>query len=165
MSNPVHPGREAFLRFLIERRDDRGVMADLRCSLIGARETRAWPHLALFCDLTNPQSRTVFSAVAAAGSITPAAMVDSGDDIGTTMRKIAIEHQGEKGLNSFRLRFQRLLSCDTREELVEQLHSIFQAAKARGLTINTAKLFDDLWFWGEKVKIRWAQAFWGGEKP
>lgn len=163
MSKPVHSGWVAFLQFLRDKREDRGIMADLRCALIQARESHAWPHLAKFCDLTKPQEKLAFSGAAVAFALDPG-NEEKNNDIGTVMRRIATADNRADGLNTFRMRFQRLLACDSREELTEQLHGIFQAAKQKGIGIDPDKLFYDIWYWGNDVKLRWAQSFWGGTK-
>jgi CRISPR type I-E-associated protein CasB/Cse2 len=81
--------------------------------------------------------------------------------MGTVLRKIACENNGQKGLETFNLRFQRILACSGREELADQLHGIFRAAKQRGIAVNHNSLFDDLWYWNDRVKLEWAQSFWG----
>ena len=44
---------------------------------------------------------------------------------------------------------------------------IVDAAKAKGIPVNYQTLVEDLCWWGERVRIRWAQAFWGAgaEEP
>jgi CRISPR system Cascade subunit CasB len=75
-------------------------------------------------------------------------------NLGATCRRLAAEK------NSFDARFQRLLSCD-RDEICERLRPVVLTAKAQGIPINYEELFADLCYWGENVKARWAQKYWG----
>ena len=71
------------------------------------------------------------------------------------------------GIAAFDSRFRRLLSCDHRDEICERLRPVVFAAKAKGVPVNYEELFVDLWYWGDKVKTRWAREYWGapeGEK-
>ena len=155
------------LEFLERNRENPGVMADLRCALIPALEYRSWQYLARFGLLEDDRERTVAATVCAAFGIQP----EPGgafDNLGDVMHRIACGDNDRDGLSSFELRFQRLLACDNVGELALQLHRIFQAAKARGIPINHKNLWYDLWYWGDRVKRRWAahyQPFAGkGEK-
>lgn len=152
-----------FLEFLMRHRDDTGVMADLRCALIPAREYRAWPYIARFCNLENDRERIIAATVGAAFALQP----ECGgklDNMGDVMGKVACGDNGIDGLSSYMSRFRRLLNCDNVEELSPQLHTIFKAAQARDIPINHENLWNDLFYWGERVKRRWAAHYWPHEE-
>lgn len=149
-----------FLEFLERSRENTGVMADLRCALIPSREYRVWQYIARYCDLENDRMRTIAAIVAAAFGIQPdRGNEELAENIGNVMRRIANGENGNDGLSSYALRFQRLLACDTVEELAQQLHGVFKAAKSRGVPINHRVLWEDLHYWGDRVKRRWASHY------
>jgi CRISPR type I-E-associated protein CasB/Cse2 len=137
------------LVYLRQLQQDRGAMADLRCALNPARRARAWPLLARVGGVDQPIHETVAGLFA----YHPQDDRNAGN-IGTTCRRLAAEN------NSFDSRFRRLLLCD-REALRERLRPVIFAAKAKGITVNYEELFTDWWYWGEKVKARWAREYWG----
>ncbi len=147
-----------FLEFLERNRENPGVMADLRCALIPAREYRSWQYIARFCDLENERERTIAATVSAAFGIQPERGGEY-ENVGDVMRRIACGDNGADGLSSFELRFERLLACDSVGELAPQLHGIFKAAKARAIPINHENLWNDLFFWGDRVKRSWASHY------
>jgi CRISPR type I-E-associated protein CasB/Cse2 len=127
---------------------DRGAMSSLRSALIPARRHRAWPLLARVAGIDDP----VIEAVAGCYAYHP--LETHVGDFGDTCRKLADTH------TSFDARFRRLLACD-RDELCERLRPVILAAKAKGIPINYETLVADLIWWGERVRVRWAQSFWG----
>src|SRR5262249_30561716 len=137
------------LTYLRQLRNDRGAMADLRCALNPARRARAWPLLARVGGIDRP----LYETLAGLFAYHPDDDTNAGN-IGTTCRRLVGEN------NSFDGRFRRLLSCD-RDELGNRLRPIILAAKAKGISINYEELFTDWWYWGDRVKARWAREYWG----
>ena len=154
---------ERFLDFLRGQAGDRGVMADLRHGFSSATEYRAWPHLARWCDLTDDRKRKITVTVAA-GFAVHGSSASSGN-LGHVLRRIAISGQQsvDEGLKTFDARFRRLLTCARAEEVCEHLPGILRAAERKDVPVCFAGLYEDLLYWGERVKLRWAQAYWGGE--
>lgn len=150
MSNQPDPKETAakVLAYLRQLRNDRGAMADLRCALNPTRRARAWPLLARVGGI----DRTIYETVAGLFAYHPDETHTG--NVGTTCRRLAGEN------NSFDGRFRRLLSCD-REELGERLRPVILAAKAKGIPVNYEELFTDWWYWGDRVKARWAREYWG----
>lgn len=155
-----------FLEFLKRNRDNAGVMADLRCALIPTREHRVWPHIGPYFRIDNDRERTAAATTAAAFGTQPEAG-GQWDNMGDVMRQIAFGNDGKEGLTTFGARFQRLIACDSTEELSAQLHGIFKAAQQNGIPINHRNLFKDVLFWGDAVKRRWAGHFYaaGVQEP
>ncbi len=148
MKTTTPPERAAaVLAWLRSLKNDRGAMASLRCALVPARRHRAWPLLARIGGIDDPVAKTVAALYAYHPDET------STGNLGDTCRQLAGTH------NSFDGRFRRLLMCD-RDELCERLRPIVLAAKAKGFPVNYQTLIEDLCWWGERVRIRWAQAFW-----
>ena len=139
----------AVLALLRSLKNDRGAMANLRCALVPARRHRAWPLLARVGGIDDPIAETVAALYAYHPEETTAG------NLGDTCRQLAGTH------TSFDGRFRRLLACD-RDELCERLRPVVLAAKAKGIRVNYQTLVEDLCWWGDRVRVRWAQAFWGG---
>jgi CRISPR system Cascade subunit CasB len=146
--NPKQTATEV-LTYLRQLRNNRGAMADLRCALNPARRARAWPLLARVGGIDRP----IYENVAGLFAYHPDDDRKAGS-IGTTCRRLAAEN------TSFDGRFRRLLSCD-REELGERLRPVILAAKTKGIPVNYEELFTDWWYWGDRVKARWARDYWG----
>jgi CRISPR system Cascade subunit CasB len=149
---------DRLMAFLHRNKEDRGVMADLRCGFSPAKEHRAWPHIAQLCRLELPWSRIPVQTVCAAFA-THSDNAKTGN-MGTAMQKIA--GKNKDGLASFEKRFQRLLSCDTKEELCDHLPAVVRMAKAKGIPVNYRQMYCDICWWEvSDIKVRWASSFWG----
>jgi len=150
----------AFVKYLSDHSEDRGMMADLRRGFSESQAHRAWPYLASWCDLTHSRERAVFQTVAAAFAHHP--VVAGEGDLGSVLRRIAMgDKRGQEGLATFDGHFRRLLVCDSVEELCDHLRGPLRAAAAKGIPVNYEQMFNDLWYWGEKVRLRWAASYWG----
>lgn len=57
-------------------------------------------------------------------------------------------------------RFRRLLACNTQEEICRHIPHAVRLAKAREAPVDYRRLFVDLWWWGDRVKIEWTKAYW-----
>lgn len=166
MTQDNQPAIQRFIRWGQSRLDarDRGVMADLRRGFSPGTENRCWPYIAKFCNIENERERRIWQCVAA-GFATHEGTAEKGN-IGTTLRTLALDGSAgeiEDALSSFDARFRRLLSCSSAIEVCDRLPGILRAAKNKGIPVNYERLFHDLLYWGngEKVKVRWASAYWG----
>ena len=150
----------AFVADLQTRREDRGLIANLRRGFSDATADRAWPYLARWCNLENCRERTIFQTVAASFAFNPESV--SKGNMGTTMHRLATgDGRGLDGLKTFETRFRRFLSCDTVFEVCDRLPTVIRTTQAKGVAINHEELFKDLHYWGDRVKVRWANAYWG----
>lgn len=158
-------GIQQFLHHLESQVNDRGVMADLRHGLSRATEYRAWPHIASWgCRLDDDRERRIWLTVAAGFAIHQRT-VDTGN-MGTVLRAIATgDGRGEKGLETFDARFRRLLACSSAGEACDQLVGVLRTAEGKNVPVNFARLFTDLRYWGDKVKVRWAAEYWKSAPP
>lgn len=151
------------IKFLYSQKEKKGVMADLRRGFNEDTQNRTWPHIAQFCDLRNKRERKIVQVIAA-GFATCKESTKKGN-MGTTMRKIAMgDGKGKDGLASYEARFRRLLSAASGEELCAFLPGIIKTANVKGAGINFYKLYQDLWYWSENIKISWATEYWGKPK-
>lgn len=152
MSNDTFDPQKAatkLLAYLRGLKNDRGAMANLRSALKPAQRHRAWPLLAPVGGI----GRSIYETLA--GLYAHHSDETRTGNLGTTCRQLSGKH------NSFDGRFRRLLTCN-REEICERLAPVILAAKAKGEPINYEQLFADLYLWSDKVKERWARAYWVG---
>lgn len=162
MDEKVKGRAENFLAELEKHKEDRGMMADLRRGFSETTENRAWPYVARWCDLTNDRQRIIYQTVAAAYAYHP--VVSEKGNMGHVFHDLAGgEGRGEEGLRTFDGRFRRFLACDSVQEVCQHLPGVIRAVAQKKIPVNYSRLFNDLWYWGERVKVNWAGAYWGGE--
>jgi CRISPR type I-E-associated protein CasB/Cse2 len=150
-----------FLEYLQKHFDDRGMMADLRRGFSRTTEYRAWPYIAMWCDLTNERSRRVLLTVAAGFALHKRNA--EGGNLGTSLRMLATgDGRGLEGLATFDARFRRFLSCSRGTEVCDHLPGVLRAAERKGVPVDFAQLYRDLTYWGDRVKVEWAKEYWGG---
>jgi CRISPR type I-E-associated protein CasB/Cse2 len=150
MNNTSPPERAAAVMALLRSmQNDRGAMSNLRCALAPSRRHRAWPLLARIGGIDDPVVQTI------AGCYAHHPAEAHAGNFGDTCRTLAGAH------TSFDARFRRLLACD-RSELCERVRPVILAAKAKEVPVNYEALGADLLWWGDRVRTRWAQAYWGG---
>ena len=81
--------------------------------------------------------------------------------MGTTLREIATgSGRGVEGLRTFDARFRRLLACSNAIEVCDHLTGVLRAAERQGVGINFIQLFDDLSYWSDRIKVKWAREYW-----
>ena len=150
------------LEQLRRRRDDRGMMADLRCTLVESKKHRAWPVLhRLGVALTNREA-----AIVAALYATHPEETREGN-LGATCRAIERSVGDNRGddsrLTSTERRFLHLLAAEKGDELHERVTRMVLMARSHGVPVNYEQLETDLKFWkdrGDRVRTGWADSFW-----
>jgi len=164
----------ALLEYLIKRKDDRSLMAMLRCVLVESKRPRAWPILGQFGAIGNTHDAYTLQFIGGLFATHPE-YSDSAGNIGNTCllhcRHGKKPDEGEKPDKDEKpgpmaKRLQWLLASE-REEIGERVLRIVQMAKSKGYPINYAQLEKDFKYWGDGVKTEWAAAFWapGAPKP
>ena len=144
---------------------DRGTLANLRRGFSKGTENRCWPYIARYCDLEKNRERQIWQTIAA-GFATHEGTITTGN-LGTTLRHLALEGSTglpEDALKSFDARFRRILTCSKAEEVCRHLPGIIRAAKNKNIYVNYECLFNDLRYWREDIKLKWAAAYWGEKK-
>lgn len=150
------------LEQLRRHKEDRGMMADLRCTLVESKKHRAWPALhRLGVAVTD----RVAAIVAALYATHPEEMQEG--NFGATC-KVVQSCRGEKHAEDSKVtpterRFLHLLAAEKGDELHERVTRIVLMAKSQGVPVNYEQLEIDLWRWGERTKTKWAAAFWTPE--
>lgn len=149
----------SLLERLVKFKENRGMMANLRCILIASKKHRAWPVLhRLGVKVDDDISAFV------AGLYATHPDICTNRNFGTSCK--AIEKQrgdklGDEGkLTPTERRFQHLLSAEPGEELRQRVLRMILLAKAQRVPVNYEKLLLDLRYWNERTKTDWATAYW-----
>ncbi|MGR3174806.1 MAG: type I-E CRISPR-associated protein Cse2/CasB [Candidatus Scalindua sp.] len=166
MSVNITEKAKRLIKSLEKRKEDRGVMADLKRGFSETTEDRSWPYISQWgCNIVKNNERLVYQTVSAAYAYSKG---NTGEgNMGTVCRNLAMgSSQGKKGLASFEARFRRLLTCSSVNELSGHLVGIIRAAAAKNIAINFEQLFSDLWWWSysDKSKLQWASEYWKTEE-
>lgn len=153
----------SLLERLRKNKDDRGMMANLRCILVESKKHRAWPVL-------NRVGVAIDNDVAAFVSglfaTYPDGDSDSSRNFGVTCKAIERTRNEttssvdkDKKLTPTERRFQHLLAAD-RDEIQDRVTRMVLLAKSQGVAVNYGKLLHDLKQWGDRTRTEWAAAFW-----
>lgn len=151
------------MSWMLERlrkfKDDRGMMADLRCILVESKKHRGWPALS---RLRIPIDDPVLPFVAGLFATHPE-IIESGN-FGSTCKEVERkrgEIPSEDGkLTPTERRFQHLLASE-RDEVKDRVQRMVLMARSQGIPVNYERLAHDLQYWNERTKTDWASAFWG----
>jgi len=151
------------MSWLLERlhkyKDNRGMMANLRCVLVDNKKHRAWPAL-------NRLGIEIDKEVPAyvAGLYATHPEETSSGNFGSTCKMIESRRGDKRGddskLTPTERRFQQLLTAERGVELFGRVLRMVLMAKAQGVPVNYEQLETDLKFWTERTKTEWATAFW-----
>ena len=148
------------LRSITRRPDgktDRGTLANLRRALSTTTRHYAWPVLAsIGLEIVDEDAVLVAALYAEHPRHT-----DAKENLGNTWRQVYHKRKpgGGDQKDSYQTRFRRLISCD-RNELPDQLVAVVRLADdGEGVAINYNLLYQDLRFWGDAAKLRWAKQF------
>lgn len=144
----------------IKAKDDRGMMANLRCALVNGKKQRAWPALHRIQVQIEDEVKSLV-----AGLYATHPEEASHGNFGTTCKQLdAKPDSGAKDegkVSPIERRFQHLLAAEAGEELFSRVVRLALMAKAKGVPVNYEQLIEDLeprrW---ESVRRKWASAFW-----
>jgi CRISPR system Cascade subunit CasB len=146
-----------FLERLRKYKDDRGMMADLRCVLVDSKRHRAWPAL---YRLGIPIDDEVRSFVAGLFATHPEETTEG--NFGKTCKRIE-QKRDQKAtddkLTPTERRFQQLLAAE-KHEVQDRVRRMVLMAKSHDVPVNYEQLATDLKFWNERTKRAWASSFW-----
>ena len=78
--------------------------------------------------------------------------------------QMVIPVQGTNRPTISQIRFRRLLKCETREELHDQLLRVIKIFDNKSSVINIPDLIDSIHYWGANQKRRWAEEYYGNLK-
>jgi CRISPR system Cascade subunit CasB len=144
-----------FIKAIAERIvSDPGFGAALRHADNPATEYQAWEHLIRYgCDIEKKWERLPYATVAAAAArarITHDGQLPLGKSIAACF---------EKDADPAKAKLRRLLSCSDVEEACTILRPLLNLIASRGIQISYGRILDDLLYFGERVKLRWASEF------
>lgn len=154
--------KNEMMHFLRRSRDNRGVMASLRCLLNESQRFRGWQCIAQIDGIGCIQVETVAGLYA----LHPMEKEDENYNFGDACRILSATRRTEKDSadSPFDKRFRRLLSCNSKYELCKHLTSVVMGLKAADVPVNYVSLFDDIAKWGDFVRERWAIHYWSNRK-
>lgn len=148
---------------LRENREDRGMMANLRCILVESKKHRAWPVLNRIGVRIDDD---VAAFVAGLFATHPDGDSETVKNFGATCKEIekarnetSSSTDKDKKLTPTERRFQHLLAAD-RDEIRDRVMRLVLLAKSQGVAVNYGALLHDLKHWGDRTKTEWAAAFW-----
>ena len=164
-NSPGQKKIERLLAFLRNHKEDRGVMANLRCALVENKRYRAWPILGRFGGIGEKFSEKTVQTIAGLYATHPKE-TDNGD-FGALCRKLLSDEESKKLASGTELgplsrRFQHLLAAD-KDEILDRIVRFVLRAKAEDIPVNYEQLYEDLLAWeyrAEQVRVRWARNFW-----
>ena len=152
-------------------RDDRGTLALLRGALSDSEEKqiRAWRVLARFGGIPqeDPHKADVVRTVAGLLAMPKLSHSPSRKSFGHACLRLLGDderkslHKAEQPGPVAR-RVQHLLAA-SRSEVCERVRLLGRRLDKEESSLDFAQLYTDLLYWGDKVKARWALAFWGAE--
>lgn len=158
-SNAEHSGRNSqFIAFLFEHcQKDKGFAARLRRASNPATEYQSWEILGAFgIDLENKHERQIFSFIAAS-------LANSRAQTNGTLglgKAITLCFQDGSNDKQAIARLRRLLACDSATEACRVLRPLVALIQARVTqTLDYEQLLNDLIWFGERTRARWAKQF------
>jgi len=151
---------EAFVEYTIEKlKTDSAFGAALRRANNPTTEYQSWEYLAPWCDLEKSWDRIPFATIAAA--LARAKPKEDGV-VGIGM-VLATCYDGGKDASPAKTRLRRLLACRSKEEACRILQPILSLvlSKGKGSALSYSSLLNDLLYFGERQKLKWATDFYG----
>ena len=152
-----------FLEQLERNKDNRGMMANLRCILIANKKQRAWPVLhRLGIAIDNEAAAFV------AGLYAKHPEATKNGNFGNTCKTIAQRKDAKDNdkITPTERRFQHLLSAN-KGEVKDRVLRMVMMAERENIPVNYEKLVKDLTYWNDRTKMEWAAAYWApfAKKP
>lgn len=161
--------KDRLLKFLREcrERDDRATLANLRCALRDNLKHRAWPILAQFGGIGDSEKEydhyaKVVQTIAGLFGTHSKETINADFGLACSMLLGSEERKelyDSKKIGSVGRRFQHLLSSE-QDEICDRAIRFVLRMKAQDVPVNYDELFDELLYWGDKIKTRWAGSFW-----
>jgi CRISPR system Cascade subunit CasB len=147
----------SFIKAVLPRlKTDKAFSAALKRADNPATEYQAWEHLVRYgCDIENTRERLAYATVAAA--LARAKIEKDGTlDLGAS---IADCFDSGNDSDSARAKLRRLLACADSEEACQIVRPLLGLIASRGAPVAYGRLLDELLYFGERVKLSWAQSF------
>ena len=142
----AHKRAEKLLKFLSDRSEDRGTMADLRCALVDGKRHRAWPYLGYVGGIGDKYTERAVQTIVGLYATHPKTTEEA--DFGAMCRKLLGDEERKKldtaeGVGPITRRFQHLLAAEG-EEIFDRVVRFVIRAKAEEIPVNYMELFEKL---------------------
>jgi len=151
-----------------DQREDRGLMATLRCYLVASKKYRAYSALYRLGISIDSEPESLAAALYAMHPMHNGSL----KNFGTTALLIERERKKKdnkitenKNLTPTERKFQHLLSAEPGKELHERIIRFVMLARAEEIPINYEQLQKGLMFWNKRTRCEWAMEFWKISKP
>lgn len=154
---------QRLLTYLRSVKDDAGTMAELRCLLNPNMRSRGWRAIARAGGIGDVVMETISGLYAKHPVESNRSFGRVCRELASARKKTAKEKTEDADASPFDRRFRRLLASG-REEACAQLYGIISGLKAEDIGVDYEGICTDLFYWGDRVKERWAQDYWGNEK-
>lgn len=152
------------MSWLLERlhkyKDNRGMMANLRCVRVDSKKHRAWPVLHRLGVEINDEVPVYVAGLFAVHHEQLTSTGNFGVTCKAIERKRGEQANKDNKLTSTERRFQHLLSAEGRKERHERVMRMVLMAKSQEVPVNYDQLETDLKFWNDRTKTEWAKSFW-----
>ena len=148
---------------LLERlqkyKENRGMMANLRCALVDSKKHRAWPVLNRLGIRIDDDVSTCI-----AGLFATHPQETNVGNLGDTCKAIEQKRGDSRDdggkMSPMERRFQQVLTAERGSELHGRVLRMVLMAKSQGIPVNYGQLATDIKFWTDRTKTQWASAFW-----
>ena len=153
------------MSWLIERlrkyKDNRGMMANLRCILVDNKKHRAWAVLnRLGIKIDDP----ILPYVAGLYATHHEGEEKATGNFGKTCKSIETKRSEKRSDDSkstpTERRFQHLLTAERGKEVNDRVLRMVLLATSQGATVNYEKLAPDMQCWSDRIKTEWAYTLW-----
>jgi len=149
---------QAFIKYALARlKNDHAFGAALRRADNPAMEYQAWEYLVDWCDITKEWERLPYALV---GAAVARAKPDADGQFSLGKAITGCYDDGNRA-DSAKAKLRRVLACITIGEVCTILRPLLSLINSRNVRISYAKLLDDLRFFNEKTKLKWASDFYG----
>jgi CRISPR system Cascade subunit CasB len=151
----------AWLEILRGKKEDRGLMAALRCYLVESKKNRAYPALHYLGISVDSESEALSAALYAMHPMEDHSL----KNFGTTVRRLEMEESKRQNASDYKLtpierKFQHLLCAEPGREIFERVTRFVMMAKAKEKPVNYEQLQKDMHFWSNWIRSKWAMEFW-----
>jgi CRISPR type I-E-associated protein CasB/Cse2 len=149
---------ETLLKMLESLTDNRGAMASLRRAANPNLESGCWPFLGPVVSLQRDREYEVARCVASSYALHPKV---GNNKFAYTLRVIS-NFGSDKGIDA---RFIRLLSIRNNIPLLtDKVQQLIKRVKKEGVAIDYVSMYEDMFYWSDIVRRRWAHQYWGSEE-
>lgn len=148
--------------WLEQRKQNAGIMSDLRRSLRDETHSQAWPYISAFCNISRSSEELLNRVFFGLYGMHPEHSDNIGN-FGESIKRLAILRGGDFDLHEKYLK--RFTSALDIVEVLERLPFVIKMMKSVGVPVNYVQLYTDLYWWGranddrERVQRNWCKGY------